>query len=65
MKKKTVKNCVKKPMPKAVSCAAKVTPIKATLGNVIANPTILKNPRSLDFRQLELPLLKSLREETY
>ncbi len=45
MKKKTVKNCVKKTMPKSVTCAARVTPIKATLESVIANPTILKKPK--------------------
>ena len=45
MKKKTVKSCVKKTTPKAVTCAARVTPIKATLESVIANPTILKKPK--------------------
>ena len=45
MKKKTVKSCVKKTTPKTVTCAAKVTPIKATLESVIANPTILKKPK--------------------
>lgn len=45
MKKKTVKNCTKKPTPKSVTCAARVTPIKATLESVIANPTILKKPK--------------------
>ena len=45
MKKKTVKSCVKKPTPKTVTCATKVTPIKATLESVIANPTILKKPK--------------------
>lgn len=45
MKKKTVKSCTKKPTTKSVTCAAKVTPIKATLESVIANPTILKKPK--------------------
>ena len=45
MKKKAIKSCVKKPTPKAVTCAARVTPIKATLESVIANPTILKKPK--------------------
>ena len=45
MKKKTVKSCVKKSAPKSISCAARVTPIKATLESVIANPTILKKPK--------------------
>lgn len=30
---------------KSITCAAKVTPIKATLESVIANPTILKKPK--------------------
>lgn len=42
MKKKTVKSCTKKPTTKSVTCAVRVTPIKATLESVIANPTILK-----------------------
>lgn len=46
MKKKTVKSCVKKTTPKAVTCAAKATPIKASLESVIANPTILKKPNT-------------------
>ena len=45
MKKKTVKNCTKKTASKSISCAARVTPIKATLESVIANPTILKKPK--------------------
>ena len=45
MKKKAIKSSVKKPTPKAVTCAARVTPIKATLESVIANPTILKKPK--------------------
>ncbi|WP_428054563.1 DUF2924 domain-containing protein [Candidatus Avelusimicrobium facis] len=32
--------------PKSVSCAAKATPIKASLESVIANPTILKKPNT-------------------
>lgn len=30
---------------KSITCAAKVTPIKATLESVIDNPTILKKPK--------------------
>ena len=29
----------------SITCAARVTPIKATLESVIANPTILKKPK--------------------
>lgn len=36
---------VSKKETKSVSCAAKATPIKASLESVIANPTILKNPK--------------------
>ena len=36
---------VSKSTPKSVSCAAKATPIKATLESVIANPTILNKPK--------------------
>ena len=36
---------VSKKEQKSVSCAAKATPIKATLESVIANPTILKKPK--------------------
>ena len=46
MKKKTVKSCTKKPTTKSVTCAARVTPIKATLESVIASPTILKKPNN-------------------
>ena len=35
MKKKTVKNSIKKSTPKSITCAAKVTPIKATLESEI------------------------------
>jgi len=40
-KKSTKKSNTKK----SITCAAKVTPIKATLESVIANPTILKKPK--------------------
>ena len=36
---------VSKKEQKSVSCAAKATPIKASLESVIANPTILKKPK--------------------
>lgn len=36
---------VSKKEQKSVSCAAKSTPIKASLESVIANPTILKKPK--------------------
>ena len=36
---------VSKKEQKSASCAAKATPIKASLGSVIANPTILKKPK--------------------
>ena len=48
-KKTTVCACkvgVSKSTPKSVSCAAKATPIKASLESVIANPTILKKPNN-------------------
>ena len=41
-KSKSSKNNIK-----SITCAAKVTPIKATLESVIANPTILKKPKDL------------------
>lgn len=41
---------VSKKEQQSVSCAAKATPIKASLESVIANPTILKKPRTLDFQ---------------
>ncbi|MDE3277952.1 MAG: DUF2924 domain-containing protein [Spirochaetota bacterium] len=37
---------VSKSTPKSVSCAAKATPIKASLESVIASPTILKKPNN-------------------
>ena len=37
---------VSKSTPKSVSCAAKATPIKASLESVLINPTILKNPKN-------------------
>ena len=37
---------VSKSTPKSVSCAAKETPIKASLESVIASPTILKKPNT-------------------
>lgn len=37
---------VSKKEQQSVSCAAKATPIKATLESVIANPTILKKPNN-------------------
>lgn len=37
---------VSKSTPKSVSCAAKATPIKASLESVIDNPTILKKPNN-------------------
>lgn len=37
---------VSKKEQKSVSCAAKATPIKASLESVIANPTILKKPNN-------------------
>lgn len=37
---------VSKKEQKSVSCAAKATPIKASLESVIANPTILKKPNT-------------------
>lgn len=37
---------VSKSTPKSVSCAAKSTPIKASLESVIASPTILKKPNT-------------------
>lgn len=36
---------VSKKETKSVSCAAKATPIKASLESVLINPTILKNPK--------------------
>lgn len=48
-KKTTVCACkvgVSKSTPKSVSCAAKATPIKASLESVIASPTILKKPNN-------------------
>ena len=36
---------VSKKEQKSISCAAKATPIKASLESVIANPTILKKPK--------------------
>lgn len=37
---------VSKSTPKSVRCAAKATPIKASLESVIASPTILKKPNT-------------------
>ena len=37
---------VSKSTPKSISCAAKATPIKASLESVIANTTILKKPNT-------------------
>lgn len=42
MPKKSTKKANTK---KSITCAAKATPIKATLESVIANPTILKKPK--------------------
>ena len=67
-KKTTVCACkvgVSKSTPKSVSCAAKATPIKASLKSVIA-PTLpyLKSPRTPDYPPLGPHLLKSLRVRT-
>ena len=46
MKKKTVKNSIKKSTPKSITCAAKVTPIKATLESEITPEIeVRKTPR--------------------
>ena len=66
-KKTTVCACkvgVSKKEQKSVSCAAKATPIKASLESVIANPTILKNQIIPDYPPLGPPSLKSLRART-
>lgn len=48
-KKSAVCECkvgTSKSTPKSVTCAAKATPIKASLESVIASPTILKKPKN-------------------
>ena len=42
MKKKTVKSSTKKPTPKSITCAARVTPIKATLESAITPEIVVK-----------------------
>lgn len=49
---------------KSVRCAAKATPIKASLESVIANPTILKKPNNPRLPAVGPHLLKSLRART-
>lgn len=44
-KKKPACSKSSKTKTQSITCAARVTPIKATLESVIANPTILKKPR--------------------
>ena len=55
---------VSKKEQKSVSCAAKATPIKASLESVIVTLQYLKNQRTRDYPPLEPHSLKSLREKT-
>lgn len=50
--------------PKSVSCAAKATPIKASLESVIASPPYLKSQMLPDYPPLGPHSLKSLRART-
>lgn len=47
--------------PKSVRCAAKATPIKASLESVIANPTILKKPNNPRLPTIGTPFIKKFK----
>lgn len=50
-----------KRMPKSVRCAAKETPSKASLESVIANPTILKTPKTPRLPAVETTFVKKFK----